>query len=358
MHEVTFDDLLDIRKGGENLTLGSGPSRIERISTGEEWEVKARALREIFLQTLGQAPDIACPLSPEGIKEVDCGEYIRRRIEYSLEPDERISAYLLIPKHLKGKAPGVLCIHQTTPFGKEQVIGSDPSETGQDLAYALHLVKRGYVTLAYDLLSAGERCYEGLEHFDTAPFYGKYPKWSVRGKDLWDVRRAIDLLHTLDEVDPDRIGSIGHSQGGGITIDAMAVDHRIKAGVSNCGTWPLRLSKNPFNHARTGWWVGRPFLRPYCYTGKPFPIDMHECLALAAPRAIMNICALNDCMYTPEEESFARAAFNDLAENVSRVFSLLGVEHNFRNIVHLQGHSFLEAEREIAYAFLGERLRG
>jgi len=356
MDEVAFDDLLDIRKGGENLTLGSGPSRIERISTVEEWEIKANALREIFLQTLGQAPDFTGPLSPEVIEEVDCGAYTRRKIEYTLEPGERISAYLLVPGDLKNRAPAVLCIHPTSPLGKEQAIGSDPSDEGQDRAYALHLTQRGYVTLAYDLLSAGERCYEGFDHFDTAPFYRIYPKWSVRGKDLWDVRRAIDLLQTLDEVDPDRIGSIGHSQGGGITIDAMAVDDRIRAGVSNCGTWPLRLSKNPFNHARTGWWVGRPFLRPYCHAGKPFPVDMHECLALAAPRAIMNICALDDCMYTPDEEPITRAAFEDLADNVSSVFALTGAEDNFRNVLHLNGHSFLEEQRAIAYAFLDEHL--
>ena len=160
-----------------------------------------------------------------------------------------------------------------------------------------------------------------------------------------------------NKLDLNRIGAAGHSQGGGITIDAMAVDDRIKAGVSNCGTWPLRLSKNPFNHARTGWWVGRPLLRPYCQAGKPFPIDMHECLALAAPRAIMNICALNDCMYTPEEESVTRAAFENLDGNVSRVFALTGIEDNFRNVLHLNGHSFLEEQRETAYAFLDEKLR-
>jgi len=356
MDKIDFVDLLNIRKGGENLTMGSGPSRIEQITTVEEWEIKAKALREIFLQTLGVPPQVSCPLSPEVIDEVDCGDYTKRKVEYFLEPDEKISAYVLIPKNLRGKAPAVLCIHPTTPLGKEQAIGNDNTERGQERAYALHLVKRGYVTLAFDLLSAGERCYEGLRAFDTTPFYEKYPKWSVRGKDLWDVSRAIDFLQTVDEVDSERIGSIGHSQGGGITIHAMALDSRIKAGVSNCGTWPVRLSKNPFNHARTGWWVGRPFLRPYCYTGKSFPIDMHECLALAAPRAIMNISALNDCMYALEEENITRPAFDNLAENVSKVFSLLNAEDNFKNVLHTNGHSFLQEQRKVAYAFLAEKM--
>jgi dienelactone hydrolase len=353
-----FDDLLDIRKGGEGLTLGSGPSRLERITTVEEWRLKADALREILLQTLGEAPEVSCPLSPEVIEEVDCGDHTRRRVTYLGGPGERISAYALIPKNRTGRTPAVLCLHPTTPLGKEQAIGNDPEPRGQDCAYALHLVRRGYVTLAYDLLSAGERTYAGLRAFDTAPFYEKYPRWSVRGKDLWDVSRAIDLLQGLEEVDPERIGCIGHSQGGGITIHAMALDGRIRAGVSNCGVWPYRLSKNPFNNARTGWWVGRPFLRPYCRAGKPFPIDLHEYLALIAPRAVMNIVALNDWMYTLEEESVTRPALERLAEAVTGVFALLGAEGNFKQVLHSRGHSFLQEQREVAYAFLGEKLKG
>jgi len=79
MNETMFDDILDIRKGDENLTTGSMPSRIERVATVEEWEVKAKALREIFLQTLGEAPEISCPLSHELIDKVDCGDYTSSR---------------------------------------------------------------------------------------------------------------------------------------------------------------------------------------------------------------------------------------------------------------------------------------
>ncbi len=358
MGPVRFDDLLDIRKGGEGLTLGSGPSRLEKIATVEEWEIKADALRTILLQTLGQTPEVSRPLSPEVVEEVDCGDHTRRKVAYFVGPDEKISAYVLIPKDSAGRMPAVLCLHPTTSLGKEQAIGNDPELRGQDCAYALHLVRRGYVTLAYDLLSAGERTYAGLRAFDTAPFYEAYPRWSVRGKDLWDVSCAVGLLEGLEEVDPDRIGCIGHSQGGGITIHAMALDERIKAGVSNCGVWPYRLSKNPFNNARTGWWVGRPLLRAYCWTGKPFPIDLHEYLALIAPRAVLNIVALNDWMYTLEEESISRPALEGLAEAVTGVFGLLDAGENFKQVLHGRGHSFLQEQREIAYTFLDEKLKG
>ena len=356
MTDISFDDLLDIRRGGDGLTMGGGASHVARIDTPEEWETKSAALRAIFRQTLGRGPSEICPLDAEVVSETDRGDYVQRKIAYNVAPDERIVADVLIPIDLNARAPAVLCIHPTTPLGREQVIGNDPSEKGRDRAYALHLVRRGFITLAYDLISANERRYEGLRDFDTAPFYEKYPEWSIRGKDLWDLSGAVDLLETIPEADAKRIGSIGHSQGGGITIHAMALEPRISAGVSSCGDWPSRFSKNPFNHARTGWWVGRPFLRPYCQTGKPFPIDLHEYLALAAPRAIMPITALNDFQYGLEETQITRPILERMAESVSEVFALYGVKGNFRQVLHEEGHGFDDAHREIAYAFLEKRL--
>lgn len=356
MTDISFDDLLEIRRGGDGLTMGGGASHIGRIDTVEEWETKAEALRAIFRQTLGRGPTEVPPLDAEIVSETDHGDHVKRSIAYNVAPDERIVADALIPAGLRGTAPAVLCIHPTTPYGREQVIGNDPSEKGRDRAYALHLVRRGFVTLAYDLLSANERKYEGLRDFDTAPFYGKFPEWSIRGKDLWDLSRAVDLLETIPEADDGRIGSIGHSQGGGITVHAMALEPRISAGVASCGDWPARFSKNPFNNARTGWWVGRPFLRPYCQTGKPFPIELHEYLALAAPRAIMHITALNDFQYSLEETRLTRPVLERMGESVTRVFSLYGARENFRQVLHEEGHGFADAHREIGYAFLENKL--
>ncbi len=356
MADITFDDLLEIRRGGDGLTMGGGPSHIATIETVEEWETKADALRAIFRQTLGRGPSEVCPLDAEVVLESDQGDHVKRSIAYNVGPGERIVADVLIPEGLNGRVPAVLCIHPTTPFGRQQVIGNDPSEKGKDRAYALHLVRRGFITLSYDLLSANERKYEGLRDFDTAPFYEEFPEWSIRGKDLWDLCRAIDLLQTIPEVDAQRIGSIGHSQGGGITIHAMALEPRIMAGVASCGDWPARFSKNPFNHARTGWWVGRPLLRPYCQTGKPFPIELHETLALAAPRAIMHITALNDFQYSLEETRFTRPVLERMGDAVSSVFSLYGATDNYRQVLHEDGHGFAGPQRELAYTFLEKQL--
>jgi dienelactone hydrolase len=45
---------------------------------------------------------------------------------------------------------------------------------------------------------------------------------------VWDVMRAIDYLATRSELDPQRIGCMGISGGGTITVFATALDSRIR----------------------------------------------------------------------------------------------------------------------------------
>src|SRR4051794_11114997 len=77
---------------------------------------------------------------------------VRRRISFAAEKGDRVSAYLLLPAGLKGKAPAMLCLHQTTGIGK-----GEPAGVGglANLRYALELARRGYVTLAPDYPNFG-----------------------------------------------------------------------------------------------------------------------------------------------------------------------------------------------------------
>jgi dienelactone hydrolase len=355
-----FNDLVMIRKGEPEMTLGTGATCVEPITAVQEWDAKAEALREIFWQTCGQRPQVDCPLDLRVESEEDRGDFLERRLSYALEPDERVTSIALIPKTLRALAPAVLCIHPSCDIGKLQTIGRDPMDAEppelRDRAYGFQLVKRGFVVLAPDLLGAGERRYPGLRAFDNGPFYLKHPRWSGTGKDLWDLGRALDVIQQIPGVDPERIGALGHSQGGGLTTYLMAVDQRVKAGVNNCGLWPLRALKNPFAVARTGWWIGRPALRPFCLAGKAFPIDVHELMALAAPRRSLVMIALNDWGYQSTEEPISRPEWENLGNSVGKIYTLASAPAAFKLILHLNGHCFPQPLREQAYTFLEEAL--
>ncbi len=48
-------------------------------------------------------------------------------------------------------------------------------------------------------------------------------------------RRGITFLEQQPEVDPERIGVMGHSMGGKLTVDVAGIDPRVKAAVPSCG---------------------------------------------------------------------------------------------------------------------------
>ena len=99
-----------------------------------------------------------------------------------------------------------------------------------------------------------------------------------------------------------------------------------------------------------------PSFKAVCLAGKEFPVQLHELLAMAAPRAIMNISALNDCKYTLEEQEFTGQVFRNMEENFKKVYQFYGKAECFKNLIHLNGHGFIEEQRRDAYAFLKAHL--
>ena len=353
---AVFDDLLHILRG-KNQGSGHGETQIESISSLQDWQFKRGALKDLFKFSLGNRPAIDCPLDPKVIFERKEAEYLLRKIEFTSEPDDRVGAYILIPHGAKAMAPAVICIPPTVDACKDETAGLVPTAYGKDHAYAAHLARRGFVTITYDLVQAGERMTPGYKPYVTEPFYKKHPDWSIRGKDIWDVGRAIDVLLTLPEVDPQRIGCIGHSLGACIGVHAAAVDERIKSTVSNCGWYPARLAKNPLLRARLEYWCDCPPLRPFAYCGKPFPTDLHEHLAMIAPRSVLALSPVNDEGYKLSEQHITKPTFENLIGNVNKIFALYDVADNYKHILHDKGHCMLEPEQELAYRFLKETLK-
>lgn len=192
---------------------------------------------ESFLKILGPLPE-KVNLNYKIIESIDCITYIRQKIEYNSEFNDKIYAYFLIPKNIKLPAPVIFCYHQHAgnfALGKSEVVGLSGDK---DQYYAKELAERGYITFAPDAIGFEERNW--TEDKSGKAIYYELVSRIINGKTLLskvlhDISVGLDYLETRVEVDKNKIGFIGHSYGGRMAIWAPAFDKRIKVSVSNCG---------------------------------------------------------------------------------------------------------------------------
>jgi hypothetical protein len=182
---------------------------------------------------------------------------------------------------------------------------------------------------------------------------------------IWDLSRGIDYLETLDFVDPARIGSVGHSHGGITTLWGMAFDERIKAGASNCGFDTFRIDGNTWrwSHATAllpllGFYVSSPYINLDRYRAMPdaevinTPFDLHELLALIAPRPLLLSTSDEDFVF-PNAGWSARRTL----ARIEPLYSLLGAGERINSHFFSGGHSFPAEASGKAYAWLERWLK-
>jgi hypothetical protein len=342
----------------ELLTEGGGP-----ITSKRQWDTRRARIRKTINGILGEAPVSKPALALVTTKETSREGYALREVSFQTEVGEPVPSLLLIPENVRGRVPVVVCPHQTTQAGKLEPAGLAGKP---ELQTALHLVKRGYATFTYDALCFGERHDPTSGHYgDAIPFYRRHPRWSLIGKMVWDLGRALDYLETLDFIDSARVGCIGHSHGGITTLFAMAFDERIKVGASNCGFDTFRIDGNVWrwSHAtalmpRLGFYVGSPHINMDFYRAVPdseviqTPFDMHELLALIAPRPLFLSTSDEDFVF-PNAGWSARRSLARLEP----VYSLLQGTGNIEGHFFNGGHNFPNEVSHRAYEWLDRWLR-
>ena len=290
--------------------------------------------RQTWLNAIGEFPE-RVPLNARTLESVDCGSYVREKVEYNTEPDDCARAYLCVPKSRATKLPAVFCHHQHNwnfELGKSEVVGlaGDP-----DQKLAAELAKRGYITFAPDAIGFEERNWSGGT-FQAA--YFELTSRLVRGrtllaKVLHDVFVGLDFLASRNEVDPSRIGFIGHSYGGRMALWVPAFDQRIRASVSNCGCVSYRDSL----HRDAG------IQMEFCVPSIVSVGDIEDVAALVPPAALYISAA--------QQDKWSRGA-QQLFDSVKSFFA----PGQLKLKIWPNGHTFTPAMREEAYTFLEQHL--
>ncbi len=306
------------------------------------WETRRQHILAHLQSVTGPLPRPTRPV-PFDIKvleTVPLGSLTRKKISYHTDsPDRRVSAYLFLPAMNRAtKLPAVLCLHQTTKIGKREPagLGGKPN-----LHYALHLARRGYITLAPDYPSFGDH------RFD---FAAKHGYLSGTMKAVYDNIRAVDFLQSLPQVDANRIGCIGHSLGGHNAMFTAAFEPRIRVIVSNCGF--TRFHKYYGGKLR-GWTSARymPLINTrYHNDPDQVPFDFTEIVASFAPRPFLASAPVRD-------SNFEVSGVKDVIAAAKPIYALYCRPENLQANYPNCAHDFPADVRETAYTFLDKHLR-
>lgn len=320
------------------LIYADNHGNILPVKNEADWNKRRQQILDSIQLVMGPLPGNSKKVPPDIIIEADTmiDGITRRKITFSAEVNDRIPAYLFVPPDHSHPVPGILCLHQTIKSGKEEPAGISGSP---DLHYAIELAKRGYVTLAPDYPNFGEYTFDPYSH--------GYLSASMKG--IWNHMAAIDVLQSLKEVDPERIGCIGHSLGGHNSLFLAVFDKRVKAVVTSCG---FTSFFKYYNGDLTGWSHKGYMPRIATVYGKDpsrMPFDFSEILGAIAPRALFINAPLKD-------SNFEISGVYDCVNAAMHVYKLLNAESRLAMVNPDVPHNFPEDARAAAYEFLDREL--
>jgi dienelactone hydrolase len=302
------------------------------IATRADWDRRAAELAGRWREFLGTIPAPRAVPALTVVEEDRPEGVIRQRVRYEAEPGLPVEAYLLRPAVAEKNRPGVVVLHSTVDYTIRQPAGL---EGPADKHIGLHLARRGYVAFC-------PRCFlweygaPGKIAQAVDWLHKRHPGVTGMAKMLHDAVRAVDIVASQADVDPGRIGSIGHSLGAKEVLYLAAFDPRVRASVSSEGGIGLAYS-----NWDAPWYLGEAIRRP------GFPLDHGQVLALAAPRAFLLIGG----------DSADGARSWPYIEAVRPVWSLTGAPDAVGLFNHRQGHAFPAAAQERSYAWLDWFLR-
>jgi len=310
------------------------------VKNADDWAKRRAHILASMQEVMGPLPDDKrkVPLDVQTSEEVKMDKYVRRKITLAVEKGDRLPAYLLVPLDVKGKLPAVLCLHPTSrPLGKGVAVGLGPKE---DRAYAVHLAERGYVCIVPDYVNMGEYKFDAYQN--------GYVSASMKG--IWNHMRCVDLLQSLPEVDPERIGAIGHSLGGHNSMFVAAFDPRIRCVVSNCGFDSFaRYKKGDLKGWSHDGYMPR-LQTVYALKPEKVPFDFTEVVAALAPRAFLASAPLKD-------DNFDAESVKDCIKAAKPVYELLGAADKLATNYPDCDHNFPPEVRKVAYDWLDRWLK-
>jgi hypothetical protein len=303
------------------------------VRNAADWQKRRQELLDTWHGFMGRWPALIEKPRVEYLEKERRDNFTQHHLRLEIAPDRTTEdAYLLVPDET-GPFPAVLVVYYEAKTG----IGRGKAEL-RDFAY--QLAKRGFVTLS--LGSPPTTFYPDKEKCRLQPL----------SFHAYVAANCCNALSNLPQVDPKRIGVVGHSYGGKWAMFASCLYDRFACAAwsdggivfdekrSNVNYWePWYLGHEPGRERKPGIpTASNPRTGPYkrmVETGH----DLHELHALMAPRPFL--------VSGGSEDFPARWKALNHAIAVNR---LLGYEDRVA-MTNRQGHSPTEESNEQLYLF-------
>jgi dienelactone hydrolase len=229
---------------------------------------------------------------------------IEQRVRFAGSEGD-VPAYLILPDG-RGPFGAVVAFHQHNGewhLGKSEVCGhaGDPLQ-----AFGPALARAGVAVLAPDAVGFEDRRRsgpgtepregDGLQHFNEMA-YRLVRGDLLAGTVLGDAAAAVSALAAHPAVDPARIGALGHSYGGNITLMLAALDERVRFACASGAACTYRH--------RLG--AGTALELAHIVPGILDVGDLDALVALVAPRPLLLVSATED-PYSADAPDIERAA--------------------------------------------------
>lgn len=274
--------------------------------TAAGWEAIRTGRRSQLQEMLGLLPWPARgDLRVTVTGQLDHDEFRVEKLHFQSLPGLYVTANLYLPKTNPGRLPGILYV-----CGHSRMV-VDGVSCGNKTGYQHHgawFARNGYVCLIIDSVQLGE--IEGVHHgtYREGLWWWNARGYTPAGVEAWNGIRALDLLASRPEVDPDRLGLTGRSGGGAYSWFVAALDDRVKVAAPVAGITDLR------NHVVDGTVQGHCDCMFFVNT---YRWDYPLLAALVAPRPLL-LCN------SDKDTIFPLDGVLRVHEKVRRVYSFLG----------------------------------
>ncbi|MBM3402960.1 MAG: sialidase, partial [Bacteroidetes bacterium] len=177
--------------------------RGKEVKNSTDWTRRRTEILNRWNGFLGKWPALITDQKLEYLDSVRKEVFTRYRVRFNWVPGQKTEGYLLVPPG-KGKKPAVITVY----YEPETAAGlGRPDLPDRDFAY--QLCKRGFITLSLGTT-------ETTNSKTYAIYYPDIKNASVQPLSMlaYAAANAWNVLASLDEVDSNRIGIMGHSYGG------------------------------------------------------------------------------------------------------------------------------------------------